>query len=78
MRHLIGLAVLLELIVTAAPGNRVSAQVPSPNPAFNFDTGHPGGPRLSRREYDVLCHISPACAHRGCCRFCCCSRTGAG
>lgn len=42
MRHIIGLAVLLGLIVTAAPGSRVSAQVPPPNPAFNFDTGNSG------------------------------------
>jgi hypothetical protein len=42
MRHIIGLAVLLGLIVTAATGSRASAQVPSPNPAFDFDTGNSG------------------------------------
>ena len=40
MRHIIGLAVLLGLVVTATSGNRVSAQ--GPNPAFNFDTGNSG------------------------------------
>jgi len=40
MQHVIGLAVLLGLVVTAAPATRVSAQ--APNPAFNFDSGNSG------------------------------------